>query len=80
VPVDAPTEMGSAAGGEGGGEAGVGEPLREGEDQRRGRAVPGDDLGEVDAVVQEQVRVEAFAVVVDQSREAEASPAWVPSL
>ncbi|MFC0622814.1 hypothetical protein [Kribbella deserti] len=72
--VDAPAEQGTVAGGEGSGEGSIGQPLDQEIHERRRRAPTSDDLGEVDAVVEQQIGIQAGAVVVDQSCEAEASP------
>lgn len=73
----APAEELPSACGECDGEGGVGEPPHEEKDEGGGGALARDDVGEVNAVVQPQVWVEALPVVVDQAAEAEASPSWV---
>jgi hypothetical protein len=74
-----PAEMVTAARGESDREGCVGKPLNQEKDERRGGPPACNHLGEIDAVVEKQVRVEALCVLVDQSCEAEASPAWVLS-
>lgn len=76
--IQTPAEVLPAARRESDGEGGVGKPLREQEDERGGGPPTCDHVTEVDAVVKPQVGEQALAVVVNQSREAEASPACVP--
>jgi hypothetical protein len=71
--------MVTAAGREGDRKGGIGKPLYEEKDECRGRAPARYHVGEVDAEMEKQVRVNALSVLVDQSCEAEASPAWVLS-
>lgn len=74
MPVLTPAEMLTAARRKGNRQAGVGEPLHKQKDERWRGAPACDYLGQVDAEVEKQVRIEALAVFVDQSCEAEASP------
>ena len=53
----------------------VWEPLHECEDQGRGWTLPLYHLRQIDVVIEEEVRVKALSVLVDQTAEAEASPA-----
>lgn len=77
MPVLPPAEELPSACGERDREGGVGKPPHEKKDESGGGASARDDVGEVNAVVQPQVRVQALPVVVDQAAEAEASPSWV---
>lgn len=70
----APAEVLSAARREGDSQRGVGQPLHEKEDESGRGSAACDYLGEVNAVVEAQVGIQALAVVVDQAAEAEASP------
>lgn len=56
------------------GQAVVGKPLNERQDERRRRPSTLYHFSQIDSVVIEQVGVDAFAVLVNQAAEAEASP------
>lgn len=62
---------------EGDGEAVIGEPLHERQNEQGGWTPTRDHVGKVDAVVKEKVGVQPLTVLVYQSSEAQASPTWV---
>ncbi|SNS50469.1 hypothetical protein SAMN05216252_106252 [Actinacidiphila glaucinigra] len=77
MPVLAPAEMFTTARRKSDREGGIRKPLHKQKDEG-GRGPPAcNHLGQVDAEVKEQIRIEALPVFVDQPCEAEASPAWV---
>jgi hypothetical protein len=55
-------------------EGGVGKPLHKQKDERRRGPPALNYVGEIDAEVKEEIRVQPFPVVVNQPCEAEASP------
>lgn len=73
--IHAPAEVLTATRREGDSEGCVGQPLHQQEDERRRRTPTCDHVSKVDAVVEPQVGVDAFAVVVYEPGEAQASPA-----
>lgn len=74
MPVLTPAEMLTSARRQCDREGGVWKPLHEQKDERGRRAPARHHLGEIDAEMEKQVRVQALSVLVDQPCEAEASP------